>query len=282
VNRLKSSFAGVRSRAARTWRQVSRRWTAPAIGERDILDALGRLGTPPAGAVMVHSSLSACGLVRGGASTVIRALRLWNLNGTLAMPAHSYCYPRGTGAAPVFDPAITPSVVGAITDAFWRQPGVLRSLHPTHSLAVEGGAARALIAGHETCSTPCGQGTPYARLVQMDAAVVMFGTTLDAYTLFHTAEDAAGAAYLYEAQPVSLRYREAGRPEQVMSMRKHDMTVTRSFAARDTWLEQRGLLRRTGLGAGELLLLPHAGQVHAAVVAELGRNPEFLTARSAA
>lgn len=279
---VKSSIAGARTRAARTWRRVRRRWLAPQLGEPDIIEALERLAPAPPATVMVHSSLSACGLVSGGALTVIRALRSWSRGGTLAMPAHSYCYPLETATVPVFDLAVTPSVVGAITDTFWRQPGVLRSRHPTHSLAAQGEAAGDLIAGHEACVTPCGAGTPYARLVQMNAAVVMFGATLDAYTLFHTAEDAAGAAYLYEAQPVSLRFIDADRMERAMSMRRQDMSVARSFAAKDTWLEQRGLLRRTGLGTGELLLLPHASRVHAAVVAELLRDPGFLKAGSPA
>ena len=276
---LRSYLRGVRHSARRGWRRARRQWTAPEIGEREILDALERLSPDLPRPLMVHSSLSACWLVRGGALTVIRALRTWNRGGTLAMPAHSYCYPMGGAGAPVFDLAVTPSVVGAITEAFRRQPGVLRSLHPTHSLAVEGAGGPAIITGHETCATPCGTDTPYARLVQMDAAILMFGTTLDAYTLFHTAEDAAAVAYLYEPQPIGLRFIDSNGCEHSMTMRQHDMTVTRSFEVKDAWLEARGLLRRVGLGAGELLLLPHARQVHDAVVGELRRDPWFLTAR---
>ena len=275
----RSYLSGVRHSARRSWRRARHRWTAPEIGEREILDALGRLSPAQPRALMVHSSLSACGLVQGGPLTVIQALRTWNAGGTLAMPAHSYCYPTGSHAAPLFDPESTPSVVGAITEAFRRQPGALRSLHPTHSLAVESVGGPAIIAGHETCATPCGADTPYARLVQMDAAILMFGTTLDAYTLFHTAEDAAAVAYLYEPRPVGLRFIDPNGIEHSMTMRKHDMTMTRSFEAKDAWLEERGLLRRVGLGAGELLLLPHARHVHDAVVAQLRHDPWFLTAR---
>lgn len=279
---LKSYLRGVRHSARRSWRRARRRWTAPEIGEREILDALGRLSPALPRLLMVHSSLSACGLVQGGPLTVIRALRTWNGGGTLAMPAHSYCYPMGGEGAPVFDLATTPSVVGAITEAFRHEPGVLRSLHPTHSLAVEGAGGPAIIAGHEACATPCGAATPYARLVQMDAAILMFGATLDAYTLFHTAEDAAAVAYLYEPLPVSLRFSGPDHLEHSMTMRKHDMTVARSFSAKAAWLEERGLLRRVGLGAGELLLLPHARQVHDAVVDQLRRDSWFLTARDPA
>jgi aminoglycoside 3-N-acetyltransferase len=135
-----------------------------------------------------------------------------------------------------------------------------------------------LVAGHEKCDTPCGRDTPYERLVKQDAAVLMFGATMNSYTLFHTAEDAAMAPYLYESQPIKLRLRGWDRHEREMMMRKHDMTIARTFTAKDRWLEEKGLLRRIKLGWGDLLLLPHSRQVHEAVVEQLRRDPWFLAA----
>ena len=275
-------MSDVRHGARRGWRRTTRRWTDPEVSEQEILDALHRLSPAKPGPLMVHSSLSACGLVRGGPLAIIQALRSWSAGGMLVMPAHSYCYPTASSVAPVFDRPSTRGVVGTIAEVFRKQPGVLRSLHPTHSLAVEGVDGPSVITGHETCITPCGPDTPYARLVKADAAVLMFGVTLDAYTFFHTAEDAAAVPYLYERQPVSLRFRDSNGVEHSMMMRKHDMGVARSFAAKRSWLEERGLLSRIALGAGELLLLPHAQQVHNAVVDELRRDPWFLTTRRAA
>ena len=159
---------------------------------------------------MVHSSLSACGRVMGGAFTVIKALREWSAGANLAMPAHSYCYRGRCGACPIFDVQRSPSVVGAITETFRRQAAVQRSLHPTHSLACKGPGAARLIAGHELCDTPCGAGTPYEKLVAEDASVLMFGVSLNSYTLFHTAEHAAAVPYLYCEGIVSLRIRAPG------------------------------------------------------------------------
>jgi aminoglycoside 3-N-acetyltransferase len=198
--------------------------------------------------------------------------------GMIAMPTHSYCYPSAQGAGRLFDSGETPSVVGAISDTFWRQPGVARSLHPTHSLACEGQGADALSAGHEDCDTPCGRGTPYERLIEQDAAVLMFGATMDSYTFFHTAEDAAAVPYLYEPQPVKLTLRGPEGDEREMVMRRHDMTITRRFKEMDRWLEARCLLRRVTLGRGELLLLPHSRQVHEAIIDQLRCDPWFLAA----
>jgi len=264
------------ARARRTWRD----WTAPRLDQTAVLGALRALLPDGPRLVMVHSSLSACGHVAGGAEAVIAALQTWNAGGTLAMPTHSYCYPAVTGDAPLFDRRSTRSVVGAITESFRQMPGVQRSLHPTHALSAIGPAADFLVNGHETCETPCGPATPYARLVAADAAVVMFGASLDAYTFFHTAEDAAAVPYLYEPAPVTLRYLDAEGLERTMTMKRHDMRVARSFREKDTWLESRGLLRRRALGRGQLLLIPHAGQAHAAIVTALRADPWFLTTRT--
>jgi len=264
------------ARARRTWRD----WTAPSLDQPAVLDALRRLLPDGPRLVMVHSSLSACGRVTGGAEAVIAALQTWNAGGTTAMPTHAYCYPSTAGEAPLFDQRTTRSVVGAITERFRQMPDVQRSRHPTHALSAIGPAAEFLVHGHETCDTPCGPATPYERLIAADAAVVMFGASLDAYTFFHTAEDAAAVPYLYEPSPVTLRYLDAEGRERTMAMKRHDMRVVRSFSEKDTWLESRGLLRRQALGRGELLLIPHAAQAHAAIVAALRDDPWFLTTRT--
>ena len=261
---------------SRTLRSTWHRWTAPAIEEDDIVAALRGLPLHPPRLLLVHGSLSACGRIRGGAATVIRALRAWNAPGALAMPTHTYCYPSAGETCPVFDTRRTQSVVGAISEEFRRQPGVRRSLHPTHSLACDGADAEAIIAGHEDCDTPCGPGTPYERLIERDAAVLMFGATLNAYTFFHTAEDAAAVPYLYESEPVTLMWRDLDGTVREMSMRRQDMSVARRFQEMDGWLQERGLLHRVTLGCGELLLLPHSREVNDAVVERLRADSFFL------
>jgi aminoglycoside 3-N-acetyltransferase len=277
-DRVKTIVLGMRHHLRHGLKDARRRLSAPRIDKAQILEAFSRLPVSMPRLLFVHSSLSACGHMKDGAETVIEALRSWNAGGTLTMPAHSYCYPIGTAPPPVFDPAVTRSVVGAVTDAFWRLPGVKRSLHPTHSIAAEGPAADDIVRGHETCDTPCGPRTPYERLVQADAAVLMFGARLDAYTLFHTAEDDARVAYLYEPRQVPLTYRDARGVEHPMMMWRHDVAVARSFHEKDTWLERHGLLHRVALGTGELMVVPHAKRAHDAIVAELRREPSFLRA----
>jgi aminoglycoside 3-N-acetyltransferase len=247
---------------------------------QSLRETLASFGTPPR-IVLVHSSLSACGYVAGGAAAVISAMRAWCAGSTLAMPTHSYCYPDSRGNLSVFDARSTPSSVGAITNAFARQPGVLRSLHPTHSLAAEGPLAQALIAGHENCDTPCGAGTPYERLVNWDAGILMFGVTLECYTLFHTAEDAAKVPYLYEAKPYDLKMNDPAGRVRTIRMQRQNMQVQRRFAELDSWFEKRGFLERRRLGRGQLLWIAHSRAAHATLVAQLVTDPFILASTQA-
>ena len=97
----------------------------------------------------MHSSLSHCGQLVNGPATVIGALDKWLSDGVgLALPTHTWSYPDAAGVAPLYDFEETPSVVGAITNYFWKQPGVERSLHPSHSIAYRGPNAVTFVADH--------------------------------------------------------------------------------------------------------------------------------------
>jgi aminoglycoside 3-N-acetyltransferase len=159
-------------------------------------------------------------------------------------------------------------------------PGVVRSQHPTHSLALSGKDAATIAAGHENCETPCGQGTPYQKLIALDAAVLMFGVSLDSYTFFHTAEDAASVPYLYETNPYVLRLREDDGRVGEFRMWRQNMAVIRRFADMALWLARTSLLQRYRLGKGELLWIPSSRSVHEAVIAKLTSNPRYLVRES--
>lgn len=244
-----------------------------------ILNALSSFGHNQSEILLVHSSLSACGHIEGGPETVINALRSWIPDNTLlAMPTHTWSYPTATGEAPVYDAQATPSLVGAITDFFWRQPKVIRSLHPSHSVACHGSNGDHLCEGHEFQEKPCGSGTPYERMVQTNASVLMFGASLDSYTLFHTAEDAARVPYLYLPQKMILKTTKPDGSLLELQSWRQNMGLARRFKETVDWLEDENLLLRRKLGKGELLFIPRADRVHYEVVKQLRSDPLFLIA----
>jgi aminoglycoside 3-N-acetyltransferase len=229
--------------------------------------------------LFVHSALGRVGYFVGGCDMIVRTLLETTDN--LCMPTHTYCYPTEKNAqAPLFDLRETRSLVGSLTEHFWRMNGVQRSLHPTHSVAVKGPMTPALIADHEKCETPCGDGTPYAKMIDADFSVLMLGATLHSYTLFHTAEHDARVPYLYYPEPFDLRVLDEADREIPVRMLRQDVTIPRRFAEMDLELEAKGLLRRVKLGTGELLFIPSSRNVHQYVVELLRKDPYYLVQKA--
>jgi aminoglycoside 3-N-acetyltransferase len=209
-------------------------------------------------------------------------LRSWITDrAALALPTHTWSYPDATGVAPIYDFRATPSVVGTITNYYWRQPGVVRSQHPSHSLAVSGPGAEDLCRDHESRETPCGPGTPYLRIAEGNSSVLMFGATMDSYTLYHTAEDAAAVPYLYMPEQVTLRTKDVDGSVRSIQMWRQDMRVARRFEDTADWLAEQGLLIRRKLGLSELLFIPNASALHETMIKTLKRDPLFLVDEAA-
>lgn len=211
---------------------------------------------------------------------MIKVLQQWVGERTLALPAFSYCYPGVDGEAPIFDPNTTPSVVGSISDLFWREAGVIRSLHPTHSIAAKGPESKWLCSGHQLCDTPCGRGTPFERMATGECSVLMFGARMHTYTLYHTAEDAANLPFLYEPRRYVLRFREAAGAVRTLTMRRQDVSIARRYEALNLQLESEGLLVRRPLVWGELILIPDAARLHCKIVDDMRQDPLLLVHES--
>jgi len=140
--------------------------------------------------LLLHSALTAIGPVEGGADTVIDAfLEAVGPEGTLVMSTL-------TGWFAPFDAATSPSAVGWISEVFRRRPGVLRSLHPVHSVAAFGRHAAHITQGHEHCKTGCGEGTPYLKIRDLGGKAVLLGVDMDRNTVMHSLEEAIDAKYL--------------------------------------------------------------------------------------
>ena len=165
---------------------------------------LRALGLAQSGVVMVHSSLARLGYVLGGAQTVIHALmRALGPEGTLIMPTFSpevsdpatwskARIPKdrleeARHAAPGFDPQITPTSMGAIPEALRTWPGALRSPHPQVSVTALGRAAN-VITNEHPLDWAQGPGSPFEKLVTLNAQVLLLGVGFNRATLLHYAE----------------------------------------------------------------------------------------------
>lgn len=158
----------------------------------DLQRALSGLGIIRGDTVLVHSSFDAFEGFRGKPTDVISVLQgMVGSEGVVLMPTMTF---SGTAVAyartnPVFDVVRTPSRMGLLTELFRRSPGVVRSIHPTHSVAIWGHDASVIAAGHHLAATPCGVGTPFEALLKRRGKIVLLGTDISVLTFFHMLEE---------------------------------------------------------------------------------------------
>ncbi len=195
---------------------------------------LRALGLREGMSVLVHSSMSSLGWVVGGTQSIIQALTdTLGESGTLVMPA--FCCnsdPRDWQNPPIpeswwqvvrddmpaFDPRQTPTWrLGQIPEAFRSWPGVKRSAHPALSFCAWGKHSDTVTRNHELHNSH-GEGSPLARLYELNAHVLLEGVGHDRNTSLHLAEYRAewpskhvvdqGAAMFIDGQRTWATYHE--------------------------------------------------------------------------
>ena len=148
---------------------------------------LNTMGLPAEGTLLIHSSMKAIGTVEGGADTVLDAWSGFMRNGLLVLPTHTW--DRVNAENPVFSVSETGSCVGILTELFRKRAGVIRSQHPTHSVAALGRDAAAFTAGDAYLQTPCSRYGPWGRLLDRRATLLFVGVDLTKNTYMHAVEE---------------------------------------------------------------------------------------------
>ena len=176
-----------------------------AIIKSDLARDLTLLGLEKGDTVMVHTSLKNIGYVCGGAQTVIEALiEVVGLEGTIMMPTQSWknLDPQ-TGVHwdadesewdiirenwPAYKKNLTPTnTMGAVAEMFRQWPGSIRTDHPARSFCAWGKHAEYLTENH-SLSNIFGEGSPLAKLYELDAKVLLIGVGYDKNTSIHLAD----------------------------------------------------------------------------------------------
>jgi aminoglycoside 3-N-acetyltransferase len=244
----------------------------------DIARDLAALGVRRGDVLLVHSSLKSLGRPDCAPADVIEALRAaLGDGGTLLLPALSYA--TVSRERPLFDVLRTPACVGAIPEFFRTMGGVLRSVHPTHSVCGLGLRAAELLADQERDATPCGEHSAFRRLPEAGGKVLMLGCGLRPNTSMHAVEELVEPPP-FLGDPVAYAVTLAGGGRIVMSVRRHSF-VNQSLRQRYDRLGP--LLDRDGLRTGKVLSadahLIDARAMWRAALAAMRENPFFFTER---
>ena len=213
------------------------------IKTSDIFNGLRDLGIAPGDLLLTHSSYKSLRPVASGPETIARALiDVVGPDGGSFVPTFNY------GELP-WQTDQTLALTGIIPETFRKLPGVLRSNHPTHSVAGTGSAAASVLANHDAAD-PFGENSPVFRLWQANAWILLIGVDHTANSTIHVAEELLDLPYIGRTRTTRV----------FSSDGQSDVTLRRppcsnGFNVVDFPLRQRNQIREAKLGAARLMLM---------------------------
>jgi aminoglycoside N3'-acetyltransferase len=160
-----------------------------AFTAEEFVKACRMAGVPEGCVLFVQCSYDDLLTYKGKPYDLLNGLReLVGANGTLLMPAYTTNM-WDTPCRP-FDVLREPTYTGILPELFRRENGVIRSLHPRHSICGLGPHAEALLAGHEDCVYADGPDSPFDRLRRLDGAKSLcLGLRPGFHSFVHWVED---------------------------------------------------------------------------------------------
>lgn len=184
-----------------------------------LIKDLAQMGLTGKETILIHSSMKAIGETDGGADTVLDALMEFFTDGLLLLPTHTWKTINEDN--PVYDPDNTPSCVGLLTNMFMKREGVIRSLHPTHSMAGFGRNAVEYLKGEEDNNTPCTPHGCYDRLRECGGKILLVGVGHERNTFIHSVEEVLNVPNRLSDTPMHLKIVMPDKTIKDVWVRKH-------------------------------------------------------------
>jgi aminoglycoside 3-N-acetyltransferase len=257
-----TGFAATQRRAEARRRKERTRFSLADVGR-----ALDQL--PFSADLIMHSSISNIGkLADGTAPDLAREIlsRIDLARYTLLAPALPFnsLMKDYLDQCTAFDVRTATNAMGAIANIVMRQPGCLRSVHPSHSTLALGAKAAHYVEGHERDATPFGPHSPFHKLTKNRGQILMFGVGLNSVTCFHVYEDLLGTALpleVYQAKryEVPCTDRDGAALRVRTSCHCPFLTARRECERTRPYLERAGHIRTVPIGESEISLLDARG-----------------------
>lgn len=173
------------------------------ITKDDLVKALKELGVEKDDLVLLHSSLSGCGHLQGGANVLIDAFL--ECANTLLAPSFTRPYVAFEGAVNKnkgyrpYDKNDTSNIwTGGVPKVMLKR-GAIRSAHASHSWCGIGDMAKDALSAHALLDPPTGETSPLDYALKHKGKIVMYGVGARALTFLHYVEDKVNAEFLDNA-----------------------------------------------------------------------------------
>ena len=208
-------------------------------------------GILPSDTVVIHISMRAVGEVECGCDGIIDAVKDYLSDGMLVIPTHTWA--NVDQNQPIFNVKTTAPCIGALpTVASKREDGV-RSLHPTHSVAVFGKNAREFVRGEQFSTSPAPVGGLWSRLYDVKAKILLIGVGLNRNTFIHAVDEMLDLPDRLEP-PIPLTVIDELGNEYEVNFRKHGFTGSENFGKFKDALDHHGALSYGKLGNADVMI----------------------------
>lgn len=222
--------------------------------------------------ILVHSSCKAIGY---DANLIIDSLMEHFKKGTLLIPTHTWKIVNEEN--PLFDIKME-SNLGIIPNLFLKREGVIRSYHPTHSIAGVGSKASLILQDEEYNTTPCQPGGAYDKLRYYGGYVLLLGVGNERNTFIHGVEEVLNIPNRLSDKPMHLKIKKDGI---IMDsyMRKHynptKPHISLDFPKLDEALLYYGVMKEYSFGNAKALLF-NSCEAFKLIRYILRKNPEII------
>lgn len=217
-----------------------------------ILD-LKNMGINNTDTVLIHSS---CKKIGYDANDILDTLMDFFKDGLLILPTHTW--KTINDSTPLYDPKSSPSCVGLLTNLFLKRNGVIRSLHPTHSVAAYGADAKEFLAGEELNNTPCTPGGVYDKLRMRHAKILLIGVGNERNTFIHSIEEVLNVPNRLSDMPMHLKIKLDDKVIDAY-VRKHynpnQPHISEDFVKLDKALFNKGAMSKHRFGNADTYVL---------------------------
>ena len=234
-----------------TWRKrhaLLRRIDNRILSQEEFISQLIKLGFASGATIYLHSSMGAISRRVPSLNPVKLISLLKEMvgeEGTLLMPTFSFngSQYRYVQNQRVFDVKRSPSQVGLLTELFRRTKGVVRSFHPTHSIAAWGMQSKELVSEHHL-DTAFGEKSPICKMRKYNGLVAGIGVNPKyCFTLYHVAEEhhptTHAMQYSTDTFEMDIVYGEKKIPYMVTPLRPDYMRI---YGTADQILRKEGVL----------------------------------------
>lgn len=152
------------------------------------------LGISAGDVVLMHSSMRSLETDMTPESFLLEIMHVLTNDGTLLLPALTY--ESVTTEHPVFSISESEPCVGMLPKTFMKMDGVVRSMHPTHSVFAWGAKAEVFTSDHILDNTPVGNNSPFMLLPVFNGKILFVGDILYSCTFMHGVEEIVNTPYV--------------------------------------------------------------------------------------